>query len=100
VCDGQFFAGFFKAQQQTAVYLREYYTKIGRVAPDKPKVNDTSLLTVGAKFKVGEIVRVEGAGYVPAIDAEVKANVAGLVKVVAVDAQSQITDTEPYVPGK
>jgi len=100
VCDGQFFAGFFKAQPQTAVYLREYYTKIGRVAPDKPKVNDTSLLTVGAKFKVGEIVRVEGAGYVPAIDAEVKANVAGLVKVVAVDAQSQITDTEPYVPGK
>jgi len=100
VCDGQFFAGFFKAQPQTAVFLREYYAKIGRVAPEKPKVNDTSLLTVGAKFKVGEIVRVEGAGYVPAIEAEVKANVAGLVKVVAVDAQSQITDTEPYVPGK
>lgn len=100
VCDGQFFAGFFKAQPQTAVFLREYYTKIGRVAPEKPKVNDTSLLTVGAKFKVGEIVRIEGAGYVPAIEAEVKANVAGLVKVVAVDAQSQITDTEPYVPGK
>ncbi len=100
VCDGQFFAGFFKAQPQTAVYLREYYAKIGRVAPDKPKVNDTSLLTVGAKFKVGEVVRVEGAGYVPAIEAEVKANVAGLVKVVAVDAQSQITDTEPYVAPK
>jgi ankyrin repeat protein len=100
VCDGQFFAGFFKAQPQTAAYLREYYAKIGRVAPEKPKVNDTSLLTVGAKFKVGEIVRVEGAGYVPAIEAEVKANVAGLVKVVAVDAQSQITDTEPYVPAK
>ncbi|MGE0392949.1 MAG: ankyrin repeat domain-containing protein [Vicinamibacterales bacterium] len=100
VCDGQFFAGFFKAQPQTAVFLREYYAKIGRVAPEKPKVNDTSLLTVGAKFKVGEIVRIEGAGYVPAIEAEVKANVAGLVKVVAVDAQSQITDTEPYVPGK
>jgi len=100
VCDGQFFAGFFKAQPQTAAFLREYYAKIGRVAPEKPKVNDTSLLTVGAKFKVGEIVRVEGGGYVPAIEAEVKANVAGLVKVVAVDAQSQITDTEPYVPGK
>ena len=51
------------------------------------------LLTVGAKFKVGQIVRAEGGGYVPAIDAEVKANVAGLVKVVSVDAQSQITDT-------
>ncbi len=100
VCDGQFFAGFFKAQPQTAVYLREYYTKIGRQAPDKPKVNDTSLLTVGAKYKVGQIVRSEGAGYVPAIDAEIKANVAGLVKVVSVDAQSQITDTEPYVAGK
>lgn len=100
VCDGQFFAGFFKAQPQTAAYLREYYTKIGRVAPEKPKVNDTSLLTVGAKYKVGQIVRSEGAGYVPAIDAEIQANVAGLVKVVAVDAQSQITDTEPYVPGK
>lgn len=100
VCDGQFFAGFFKAQPQTAAFLRDYYAKIGRVAPEKPKVNDTSLLTVGAKFKVGEIVRIEGAGYVPAIEAEVKANVAGLVKVVAVDAQSQITDTEPYVAPK
>ena len=96
VCDGQFFAGFFKAQPQTAVVLREYYTKVGRVAPDKPKVNDTSLLTVGAKFKIGQIVRQEGSGYVPAIDAEVTANVPGLVRVVAVDAQSQITDTEPY----
>lgn len=100
VCDGQFFAGFFKAQPQTAVYLREYYAKIGRVAPERPKVNDTSLLTVGAKFKVGEVVRVEGAGYVPAIEAEVKANVAGLVKVISIDAQSQITDTEPYVAPK
>jgi ankyrin repeat protein len=96
VCDGQFFAGFFKAQPQTAVVLREYYQKIGRVAPDRPKVNDTSRLTVGAKFKVGQVVRQEGSGYVPAIDAEVAANVPGLVKVVSVDAQSQITDTEPY----
>jgi len=100
VCDGQFFAGFFKAQPQTAQYLRDYYAKAGLPVPERPKVNDTSLLTVGAKFKVGQIVRSEGGGYVPAIDAEVKANVAGLVKVVSVDAQSQITDTEPYVPGK
>jgi len=100
VCDGQFFAGFFKAQPKTAAYLREYYAKVGLVAPAPPKVNDTSLLTVGAKFKVGQVVRVEGAGYVPAIDAEVKANVVGLVTVVATDAQSQITDTEPYVAPK
>lgn len=100
VCDGQFYAGFFKAQPQTSVVLREYYQKIGRVAPERPKVNDTSRLTVGAKFKVGQIVRQEGAGYVPAIDAEVTANVPGLVRVMAVDAQSQIQDTEPYVPAK
>jgi uncharacterized protein len=100
VCDGQFFAGFFKAQPHTSVVLREHYVKLGRVAPERPKVNDTSRLTVGAKFKVGQIVRQEGGGYVPTIDAEIAANIPGLVRVTAVDAQSQIQDTEPYVPEK
>ena len=93
--DGVFFAGFFKAQPQSAILLRQIYKEKGMPVPEMPKVNDTSLLSLGAKFKVGDIVRPEGKGYVPAPEAEVKAGLAGLVKVIAVDAQGQIQDTEP-----
>src|SRR4029077_5999955 len=44
VADGLFFAGFFKAQPQTAALLRENYARQGLVAPQPPKINDTRLL--------------------------------------------------------
>lgn len=96
VADGEFFAGFFKAQPQVAVAIREMYAKRGLPVPPMPKVNDTSLLSLGVKFKVGMAVRQEGQGYVIAPEAEVAAGLASLLKVVSVDAQGQITDTEPW----
>ena len=99
VCDGQFYNTTYKAQPQTAALLRDYYRKLGRVAPEEPKVNDTSGLTLDSKFTVGQIVRPGsgGYGYDLALDAEVAAGVPGLVRVVAVNAQGQIVATEPYV---
>ena len=97
ICDGRFYNAFYKAQPQTAALLREYYRKVGRVPPEEPKVNDTSGLTIGGTFTVGQIVLKESWGYAPASDAEVAAGVPGLVRVVAVNAQGQIVATELYV---
>ena len=103
VADGLFFAGFFKSQPQTAAFLREVYGERGLTPPDPPQVNDTSLLTVAARFKVGDVVKeleksTTDRGFEPVDDPEV-AVAAGepLLRVTEVDAQGQVIATEPYM---
>ena len=97
LADGVFFAGFFKAQPHTAELLREAYRARGLTPPEAPAVNDTSLLTVGAAFAVGDIVVAPTQGnYMKAEsleDLEFE-----LLVVTAVDAQGQPSETKPYVP--
>ena len=97
LADGVFFAGFFKAQPHTAVLLRELYAKQGLPVPEMPKVNDTSLLSLGEKFKIGDVVRPEGKSFIRAPDAEQDAGLVGLLRVTSVDAQGQIMETELFV---
>ena len=89
--------GFFKAQPHTAELLREAYRARGLTPPAAPEVNDTSLLTVGAAFTVGDIVVAPTQGnYMKAEsleDSEFE-----LLVVTAVDAQGQPSETKPYVP--
>ena len=100
VADGVFFAGFFKSQPQTAAFLREVYRERGLTPPDPPQVNDTSLLTVAARFKVGDVVKelehnTTGRGFEAVDDPEVAAGEL-LFRVTEVDAQGQVIATEPY----
>ena len=100
VADGLFFAGFFKSQPQTAAFLREAYRERGLTPPDPPQVNDTSLLTVAARFKVGDVVKelehnTTGRGFEGVDDPEVAAGEL-LFLVTEVDAQGQVIATEPY----
>ena len=93
--DGVFFAGFFKSQPHTAALLREVYAERGLIAPEPPVVNDTTFLTVGAAFAVGDIVVEPTQGdYMRAKsldDSEFQ-----LLVVTAVDAQGQVSETKPY----
>jgi len=99
VADGLFFAGFFKAQPQTAALLRENYAKQELPVPPPPKINDTKLLSLGEKFNVGDIVQTTENGYRKVTMGPNGPSVPGeLLKVVATDAQSQITKTEPFTP--
>jgi hypothetical protein len=96
LADGKFFAGFFKAQPQTASLLREAYKAKGLPVPEPPKINDTSLLTVGEKYKVGDIVeRLDEGGYRKVDEDEVREGNGKWLRVTKTDAQSQIEETEP-----
>jgi hypothetical protein len=98
IADGLFFAGFYKAQPQTAALLREIYAQKGLPVPPMPKVNDTSLLTLGERFKVGDVVqKVDTGGYQKA-DGKKKPAPGDppLLKVTAVDEQFQVAKTEPF----
>ena len=97
IADGLFFAGFFKAQPQTAVFLREQYAKQGLPVPAPPKINDTALLTLGDKFTVGDVVQKTDDGLYRKVMNPAK-GAQHLFKVTATDAQSQVTGTEPYMP--
>jgi ankyrin repeat protein len=100
IADGLFFAGFFKAQPQTAALLREIYAKQGLPVPPMPKINDTALLSLGEKFKVGDIVQQTPNGaYRKVAVADVGGGQASLLRVTETDAQSQIKGTEPYKAG-
>ena len=100
VADGLFFAGFFKSQPQTAAFLRKAYRERGLTPPDPPAVNDTSLLTVAARFKVGDVVKgLEGSTSgrdFEALDDPDAAEGETLFRVTEVDAQGQVIATEPY----
>ena len=100
VADGLFFAGFFKSQPQTAGFLRKAYRERGLTPPDPPAVNDTSLLTVAARFKVGDVVKgLEGSTSgrdFEAVDDPDAAEGETLFRVTEVDAQGQVIATEPY----
>ena len=95
LADGVFFAGFFKSQPHIAALLREVYAERGLIAPEPPVVNDTSFLTVGAAFAVGDIVVEPTQGdYKRAKsldDSEFE-----LLVVTAVDPQGQVSETKPY----
>ncbi len=98
VADGLFFAGFFKAQPQTAAFLREAYAKQGLPVPAMPKINDTKLLSLGERFMVGDVVQQTESGYRKVIVGPRGPDTAGpLLKVTASDAQGQVTRTEPWV---
>ena len=97
LADGVFFAGFFKAQPQTAALLREIYMERGLTPPDLPKLNDTSLLTVGAVFARGDIVVEPTQGNYQRVESLEGAEFPLLV-VTGVDAQGQPSGTEPYNP--
>ena len=97
VADGLFFAGFFKAQPQTATLLREIYAKQGLPVPPMPKINDTKLLSLGERFAVGDVVQATDGGYRKVIVGPRGPDTKGpLLKVTAVDAQSQVAGTAPY----
>jgi ankyrin repeat protein len=99
IADGLFFAGFFKAQPQTAALLREIYAQQGLPVPPPPKINDTKLLSLGERFSIGDVVQQTENGYVKVQVGPKGPNAPGpLLKVTAVDAQSQITETGPYTP--
>jgi ankyrin repeat protein len=97
LADGVFFAGFFKAQPQTATLLREIYRERGLTPPEPPKLNDTSLLTVGSSFARGDIVVEPSQGDYMKVDSLEGAEFPLLV-VTGVDAQGQVSGTEPYDP--
>jgi len=97
LADGVFFAGFYKAQPHTAELLREIYLEKGLAPPVAGKLNDTSLLTVGANFTIGDIVTEPTQGNfqkVASLD-DVKDD-ALLLQVTSVDAQGQPNETKPY----
>jgi ankyrin repeat protein len=99
IADGLFFAGFYKAQPQTAVLLREVYAKQGLPVPPPPKINDTSLLSLGEKFKIGDFVQKTDTGAYTKVDPNKKSTMDAnkpLFRVKAVDPQSQVSDTEQY----
>jgi ankyrin repeat protein len=101
VADGLFFAGFFKSQPQMAAFLREAYAERGLTPPDPPAVNDTSLLTVAARFKVGDVVKgiegsTSGRDFAAVDDPDAAAADEALFQVTEVDAQGQIMATAPY----
>jgi ankyrin repeat protein len=97
IADGLFFAGFFKAQPQTAALLRENYVRRGLPVPAPPKINDTRLLTLGEKYNVGDIVQQTENGYRKVQVGPRGPDTKGaLLKVTTVDPQSQITGTEPW----
>ena len=101
VADGLFFAGFFKSQPQTAAFLREAYRDRGLTPPDPPAVNDTSLLTVAARFKVGDVVKgiegsTSGRDFEAVDDPDASAAEEALFRVTEVDVQGQIIATAPY----
>ena len=97
VADGLFFAGFYKAQPQTAMLLREIYAKQGLPVPPMPKINDTKLLSLGERFAVGDVVQATEGGYSKVTVGPRGPNTQGpLLKVTTTDAQSQVTGTEPY----
>ena len=66
-----------------------------RASPEPPKLNDTTFLTVGSAFAVGDIVVEPTQGdYMRAKtldDSEFQ-----LLVVTAVDAQGQVSETKPY----
>ncbi len=97
LADGVFFAGFFKAQPQTAALLREIYVERGLTPPDPPKLNDTSLLTVGSVFARGDIVVEPTQGNYQRVESLEGAEFPLLV-VTGVDVQGQPSGTEPYNP--
>ena len=97
LADGVFFAGFFKAQPQTAALLRQIYVERGLTPPDPPKLNDTSLLTVGSVFARGDIVVEPTQGNYQRVESLEGAEFPLLV-VTGVDAQGQPSGTEPYNP--
>ena len=97
LADGVFFAGFFKAQPQTAVLLREIYAERGLTPPERPKLNDTSLLTVGASFARGDIVVEPTQGDYMKVES-LEGSEFPLLVVTGVDVQGQISGTEPYNP--
>lgn len=97
VSDGVFFAGFFKAQPHVSAVIREAYKNQGLAVPPPPRVNDTSLLTIGAKYKVGDVVELIDVGkYRVVPEAEIAAGKTGLLRVTAVDSQSQVARVEDY----
>jgi ankyrin repeat protein len=101
IADGLFYSGFFKANPHTAAYLREVYAKKGLPIPTPPKVNDTTLLTLAEKYKVGDIVQEVPTGGYKKVEADDVASLqVDLFKVIQTDPQSQITATEPYKPLK
>ena len=95
LADGVFFAGTYKAQPHTAEFLREAYRARGRNPPDPPRLNDTSLLTVGAVFAVGDIVVEPSQGNFQRVES-LEGSEFPLLVVTAVDAQGQPSATEPY----
>ena len=95
LADGVFFAGTYKAQPHTAEFLREAYRARGRIPPDPPRLNDTSLLTVGAVFAVGDIVVEPSQGNFQRVES-LEGSEFPLLVVTAVDAQGQPSATEPY----
>ncbi len=97
IADGLFFAGFFKAQPQTATFLRETYTKQGLPVPPMPKINDTKLLSLGERFMVGDVVQQTENGYRKVQVGPRGPDTSGpLLKVTMTDTQSQVTGTEPW----
>ena len=97
LADGVFFAGFFKAQPHTAELLREAYRQRGLTPPESPKLNDTSLLTVGAAFARGDIVIEPRQGDYRKAESLENSEFPLLV-VTSVDAQGQVSGVEPYEP--
>lgn len=95
LADGVFFAGTYKAQPHTAELLREAYRARGRVPPAPPMLNDTSLLTVGAVFAVGDVVVEPSQGNFQRVES-LEDSEFPLLVVTAVDAQGQPSATEPY----